>query len=72
MTDAIGRVLNVPAGISVPGFALRALVGDFADYLLYSQHVVPKRTLEAGFVFTFTGIEAALRDILGRLIGELL
>ena len=52
--------------LPVPGFALKVALGEVADVLLTGQHVVPKRALEAGFVFRFARLEDALRDLLGR------
>jgi hypothetical protein len=60
----LGRVLQRPAVVPVPAFALRALLGEFADYVLYSQRVVPKRALDAGFRFEHNSIEAAIRAAL--------
>jgi len=61
----LGRVLHRPAVLPVPGFALKAVLGEVADILLTGQHVVPKRALEAGFQFRFPTLEDALRDALG-------
>ena len=60
----LGKVLGKPSLIPVPSFALDLLVGEFATYLLASQKVVPKRALEAGYVFQYDDLETALRDIL--------
>lgn len=65
-SHAIGRALHRPSFVSVPAFALRALIGEFADYLLYSQRVVPERTTNDGFEFGYSDINAALSDILGN------
>lgn len=48
---ALGRALHRPALLSVPRFALRLAVGEFAGEILASQRVVPQRLLESGFVF---------------------
>ena len=63
----LGRVLNRPALLPVPAFALRALFGEMADgALLASARVTPARLQNAGHVFRFPGLEDALRHLLGR------
>ncbi len=52
--------------IPVPSFALRAVMGEQADVVLDSQHVLPQRLLEAGYNFRYADAEHALRDILSR------
>ena len=60
---ALGQVLNRPSLIPVPGFAMRALLGDVTTIVLDGQRVVPKRLQESGFEFKFPEIEGALRDL---------
>jgi uncharacterized protein (TIGR01777 family) len=55
---------TLPA-MPVPGFVMRAALGEMAEELLiHGQRIVPARLTEAGFAFTFPAIEAALQDIL--------
>jgi len=63
------NVLGVPFGIPLPRFALE--VGAFAirtetELILKSRWVLPKRLLDAGFVFEYPELEGALRQILNR------
>jgi hypothetical protein len=60
----LGRVLNRPAWIPVPGFAMRLAFGEVADVLLTGQRGIPQRLLDMGFEFRFADPEAALRDLL--------
>jgi uncharacterized protein len=46
LARAVGKALHRPAWLPVPGLALRAAVGELADYLLAGRKVVP-RALEA-------------------------
>ena len=48
-----------------PGFALRVMLGESAQIITQGQRVLPKKALAAGYVFKFTDVEAALRDLLG-------
>jgi len=58
---ALGRAVHRPSWLPVPGFALRAMVGELADAgLINGQRVVPKRAVDLGFTFSFPGIDAAL------------
>ena len=38
---AIGKVLNRPSIFTVPGFMLKLLIGEFANYILTGQKVLP-------------------------------
>ena len=61
---ALGRALRRPAIFPVPGFALRAMVGELADSLLTGQRAVPARAEALGFRFGFPSLDEALRDLL--------
>ncbi|HLV36473.1 MAG TPA: TIGR01777 family oxidoreductase [Spirillospora sp.] len=63
---ALGRVMNRPSLIPVPGFAFRMMFGEVATIVVDGQRVLPKRLLELGYNFQFTEIETALRDLYGR------
>jgi uncharacterized protein (TIGR01777 family) len=60
----LGRVMNRPAWLPVPEFALRLAVGQVSDVLLEGQRAVPRRLLELGFSFRFPELEEALRELL--------
>lgn len=59
----LARVLRRPAFLPTPAFVLKAVLGGFSSELLVSRRVVPRRALEAGFVFRFPELEPALRDL---------
>ena len=63
-TRALGRTLNRPAFIPVPGFGLRILLGEIAAALLTGQRVIPGRAMEMGFQFRFPHLPSALRDLI--------
>lgn len=60
----LGAVLQRPAVIPAPEFALRALFGEFADELLTSKRVLPAAALARGFEFGFAHVERALLDLI--------
>lgn len=67
LTEAVGHAIGRPTIATVPEFAIRLAMGEMADAtLLASQHVVPRRLLEAGFRFDYPEIEEALRAELGE------
>lgn len=60
-TTALGRALNRPTPLMVPGFAIRALLGEFADEgLLGGQRAIPAALERAGFQFHHNTIGEAL------------
>jgi uncharacterized protein len=65
LTETLARVLGRPLLLpAVPGFLLRAALGDFGNVLLEGQRVVPQRLLDSGYPFRFATIEEALRDLI--------
>jgi NAD dependent epimerase/dehydratase family enzyme len=66
-TKTLGKVLGRPTFMpSVPRIALRIMLGEVADVLLSSQRARPRAALAAGFLFQFTELEPALRDVLRK------
>jgi hypothetical protein len=66
-SKVLAKVLRKPMltpGI-VNALALPIMLGEVATLLTTGQNVVPKRALEAGFVFKFPDLESALRNLLG-------
>lgn len=60
-TAALARALKRPAPFLVPGFALKTLLGEFAEEgLLGGQRAVPAALERAGFVFHHTTVGEAL------------
>lgn len=63
LTEALGSALCRPTIFFVPEFALRLLYSDGAKVLTGGQKVYPRRLLDAGFVFVYQTIEAAIKDV---------
>lgn len=60
-TMALGRAVNRPTPMLVPGIALRVAVGEFAsEGLLAGQRAVPAALERAGFAFHHNTVEEAL------------
>jgi len=69
LMKAIRKTLKMPFGISHPIWLLKfgaKLIGTETELVLKSRNVIPKRLLDHGFVFSFTHIEAALNDLIGK------
>jgi len=60
----LAKVLERPALVRVPGFALRMLLGEMAEAVLQGSRVLPRRLLEAGYLFRYPELEAALKEVL--------
>jgi len=60
LADALGKAVGRPSWLPVPGFALHAAVGEFAEYLLRGRRVVPKRLRELGFTWSYGTLDDAL------------
>jgi len=67
-TKVLGRVLNRPAVIPAPEFALKLALGGMTGPLLVaSARVNPEKALDTGFEFAYPSLEGALRHVLGRV-----
>jgi uncharacterized protein (TIGR01777 family) len=62
LTTALSKALRKPAIFQVPQFVLRLQFGEGAQLLIKGQSVIPKRLLDSGFQFTFSDIDAAVKD----------
>ena len=63
-TKTLGSVLRRPTLFPVPTFGLRLLMGEFADFVVLSQNVLPEKTEVSGYDFHHRTLESALRDLL--------
>jgi hypothetical protein len=62
-SKALGRALHRPALLPVPALALKALYGGMSFIVTTGQRAVPKRLLDAGYVFRRPDLDAALREV---------
>lgn len=60
----LAGTLGRPSIMHIPGFVLKAALGEMAHMVLEGQRVLPKRLTEAGFTFRFPRLEEALKDLL--------
>lgn len=64
LARCIGKVLHRPSFMPAPGFMIKLVLGEFGSVILRGQRVIPGILLSKGFLFKFSKIEAALRDLL--------
>jgi uncharacterized protein len=63
----LARVLGRPGFLAAPRFAVRLLLGELAEELLFaSLRVQPAAAQASGYAFRFPELEPALRHVLGR------
>jgi uncharacterized protein (TIGR01777 family) len=63
------RLMHYPFGLPAPAWLLwfgARLIGTETELVLKSRWVIPTKLMEAGFVFRYKTLEAALQDILER------
>ena len=63
-TKTLGAVLRRPTLFPVPTFGLKLMMGEFADFIVLSQKVLPEKTEVSGYEFRHRTLESALRDLL--------
>lgn len=66
LCKVLGRVLNRPSWLPVPGLALELLLGEGAKVVLEGQQVQPKRTLALGFDYQYPTLKSALEAVLAE------
>jgi uncharacterized protein (TIGR01777 family) len=62
----LGKVLNRPAPWPIPTWALRIVLGEFADESVASQRALPAVLSRAGYDYQHSTVESALRAALSR------
>lgn len=68
--QAIGAAMRRPALAPAPAFALRAMLGEFADTILASQLVLPHAASTAGYAWKSRRLETTLQRILDPRASE--
>lgn len=64
-TKTLGQVLKRPTFFALPEFIIKTFFGEMGEQLLLtSSHVIPRRLMDAGFVFKHTDLKKTLAQIL--------
>lgn len=66
----VGKVYHRPHWFPVPGFLIKAVVGELSVVLLQGQRVIPQKALDHGFQFTFPTLTDALEDLKHRGLSD--
>jgi uncharacterized protein (TIGR01777 family) len=64
-SKALGRVLQRPALLPVPGAALRLMYGEMAEIITSGARVLPAKALVLGYEFRYPKLDEALSAALG-------
>jgi uncharacterized protein (TIGR01777 family) len=63
---ALGSALRRPSFVPAPSFALKIALGEFANFVLGGQRVIPTRAQTLGYHFRYPEIDIAFRGIFGE------
>lgn len=62
-SDLLSASVGSRVHLAAPAWLLRLPLGERAALLLGSQRILPEKLIEAGYVFRFSGLAAALADL---------
>lgn len=65
-SSALGKALQRPSFLAVPGFIVKLSLGELGGLLLTGQRVLPEKALNAGYKFKYTEVNEALNAIFGN------
>jgi uncharacterized protein (TIGR01777 family) len=66
----LGRVLSRPSFMPAPAFALKMVLGTFAEEVLASKRVLPEALTGRGYSFVSEDLEETLRTALRRPLSQ--
>ena len=61
---ALGKALGKPSIIKTPAILIKLIFQEKSSILLYSQRVEPEKLNKSNFIFKYSSIEIALKDLL--------
>jgi len=64
--DVLGHALRRPSLLPAPKFALKLVLGEFADNTVESTRAVPRMLLDAGYEFIHPDVDRAVRWAVAR------
>ena len=65
-SHALGSALRRPSFVPAPSFAMKLVIGEFANYVLSGQRVIPARAQALKYHFRYPEIDIAFRGIFGE------
>jgi uncharacterized protein len=63
-SQTLGNILHRPSILKVPSFIIKTFLGEMSDIVLKGQRVFPEKLIINTFVFRYSQLEDALKDIL--------
>lgn len=66
LSKALGAALSRPSFMPTPAFALKTMLGEVADLVTKGQRVLPRKALDLGYVFQFSDVGPALKQIVAN------
>jgi uncharacterized protein (TIGR01777 family) len=67
----LARTMRLPVfPVPIPGFVLKAFMGEMSDIVLKGSRVSSEKIINAGYRFNYTNLEEALENILGNINDE--
>jgi uncharacterized protein len=64
-TRSLARAIKRPALFPAPKIALKVVLGEFANFVVTGQRVIPERALALGYHFRYPELDIAFRGIFG-------
>lgn len=64
LSHVLGKVMQRPAFIPAPAFALQLVLGEMSTLVLDGQRAIPTALAKVGFKFVFSDAESAVRNML--------
>ena len=63
-SDELAKAYRKPRLMCMPAFVVNLMFGEVAELLVYGQHVVPTKLLEAGYQFHYAELPQALNNLI--------
>ncbi|REL29785.1 TIGR01777 family oxidoreductase [Thalassotalea euphylliae] len=63
-SDELASAYHRPRVMCMPAFVVNLMFGEVAELLVFGQHVIPKKLLDAGYTFEFPQLSQALKNLI--------
>ena len=63
-SDELASAYRRPRVMCMPAFIVNLMFGEVAELLVYGQHVIPKKLLDAGYTFDYPNLSQALKNLI--------
>ena len=66
-SKVLGKVMRRPSWFPAPKFGIKIILGEVAEYMLYSQRASAKKLIDSGYQYRYANLEDALRAAVSKL-----